>query len=410
MTVDHRTRIDGEHAVQPAVEVFASVLPNEFAAHADLLERAVRAIDPPPLVIEAGRDAGRDVCTLSTRDGRVVVQPGAADEGGRAGLRLRLDDSRLADLLVDQVTVAGWWTNGTLDLDGRFEDLLDWWLQLRGACDGVAPHVAGDVALVDADGAPLDLTRSFAADDPLEEIGDFLQRAGFVRIRGLFTEREMAAVARDMDVAAPSFTNGDGNSWWATLDTGEERVVRMQGFDERSPTVAALMADDRFLRLGDLTGDHHEWGTMPGNRIEALFKPTGVVEGISDIPWHKDCALGRHAFDCSFTTVGISVTGADAVSGQLRAVAGSHRALLWPMLHREDRCDLPAVDLPTETGDVTVHLSCTLHMAQAPVTRERRVLYTSFRLPLRGTAAEAEARERLRAIREAAPIEAPVTA
>ena len=66
--------------------------------------------------------------------------------------------------------------------------------------------------------------------------------------------------------------------------------------------------------------------------------------------------------------------------------------------------------VPTETGDVTVHLSCTLHMAQAPVTRERRVLYTSFRLPLRGTAAEAEARERLRAIREAAPIEAPVTA
>ena len=395
MTVDQRTRVDGEQEVQPAAEVFASVLPAAFAAHAERLERAVRAFDPPPLVIESGRDA----CTLSTRDGRVVVQPG--DHGDR--LRLRVDDARLADLLADQVTVTGWWTNGTLDLDGRFEDLLDWWLLLRGACDGVAPHVAGDVALVDAGGAPLDLTRSFAADDPPDEIADFLQRAGFVHIRGLFTGDEMAAVSRDMDAAAPNYTNGDGNSWWARVDTGEERVVRMQGFDEQSPTVAALMADPRFLRLGDLTGDHHEWGTMPGNRIEALFKPIGVVEGISDIPWHKDCALGRHAFDCSFTTVGISVTGADAVSGQLRAVAGSHRALLWPMLHPEDRCDLPAVDLPTATGDVTVHLSCTLHMAQAPVSRERRVLYTSFRLPLHGSAAEAEARERLREIREAAP-------
>lgn len=213
----------------------------------------------------------------------------------------------------------------------------------------------------------------------------------------------MAAVSRDMDVAAPTYTQGDGNSWWATLDTGEERAVRMQRFDEQSETVAKLMTDERFLRLGDLTGDQHEWGTMAGNNIEALFKPLGVVAGISDIPWHKDCALGRHSFDCAFTTMGISVTGAGAVSGQLRVVAGSHRALMWPMAHDERRCDLPAVDLPTETGDVTVHLSCTLHMAQAPVTRERRVMYTSFKLPPAGTAAEAEARERLRQIREAAP-------
>lgn len=405
MSVDHRTRIDGEHAVQPAAEVFASVLPAAFAEHGELLERAVRAFDPPPLTIEAAGDAGAVQCTLTARDGRVEVRPGDAG----AALRLRVDAERLTDLLSDQVTVAGWWTNGSLDMDGRYDDLLDWWLLLRGACDGVAPHVAGDVALVDADGAPLDLTRSFAADEPLEQIGDFLQRAGFVRIRGVFTADEMDAVSRDMDVAAPTYTQGDGNSWWATLGSGEERVVRMQRFDEQSETVAALMADERFRRLGDLTGDHHEWGTMAGNNIEALFKPLGVVAGISDIPWHKDCALGRHSYDCCSTTVGISVSGADAVSGQLRAVAGSHRALLWPMAHDERRSDLPAVDLPTETGDVTVHLSCTLHMAQAPVTRERRVMYTSFRLPLSGSAAEAEARERLRAIREAAPIEAPVT-
>jgi hypothetical protein len=43
--------------------------------------------------------------------------------------------------------------------------------------------------------------------------------------------------------------------------------------------------------------------------------------------------------------------------------------------------DLPQLDLPTHTGDVTVHLSCTLHMSQPPVARERRVLYTDFGLP-----------------------------
>jgi len=133
----------------------------------------------------------------------------------------------------------------------------------------------------------------------------------------------------------------------------------------------------------------------------ALVKPIGVVEGISDVPWHKDCSLGRHSYDCCSLTVGISVTGADRDSGQLRVVAGSHRALMWPAMLRRDN-DLPVVDLPTRTGDITVHLSCTLHMAQPPVTSERRVLYTGFRLPT--TTLDHGAQERLRAVREAAAV------
>jgi hypothetical protein len=79
-------------------------------------------------------------------------------------------------------------------------------------------------------------------------------------------------------------------------------------------------------------------------------------------------------------TVGISVTGADAATGQLRVVAGSHRALIPPAFVRRD-LDLPQIDLPTSTGDITVHTSCTLHMSQPPVHAERRVMYTGFRLP-----------------------------
>ena len=59
------------------------------------------------------------------------------------------------------------------------------------------------------------------------------------------------------------------------------------------------------------------------------------------------------------------------------------------------------IDLPTPTGDVTVHLSCTLHMSQAPVTAERRVLYTGFRLPDDGRTSPATA-AKLSTIREGA--------
>jgi hypothetical protein len=76
---------------------------------------------------------------------------------------------------------------------------------------------------------------------------------------------------------------------------------------------------------------------------------------------------------------------------------------MWPALFRPD-LDLPVVELPTRTGDVTVHLSCTLHMAQPPTDRERRVLYTGFSLPPHDRAADLRAREELRANREAAPV------
>ncbi len=343
--------------------------------------------------------------TLTVEPGRVRVRTGARAD---AGVVLRVAAAQLADLVDDQVTVVGMQTNGTLDQPvGRFDQLLDWWLLLRGALDGRAPHVPGDLALVDADGAPLDLARSFPVDASLDEMGDFLQRAGYLHVEGVFTEAEMAAVSRDMDRAAPMYSPSDGRSWWARNSAGEDLLVRMQYFDEVSPAVDRLVHDDRLLRLAGLTGDGHVYGSMQDNRIEALFKPFDVVAGISDLPWHKDCALGRHSYDCCGMTVGISVTGADAGSGQLRAVAGSHRALMWPSDHREHRSDLPAVDLPTRTGDITVHLSCTLHQSQPPVARERRVLYTGFRLPLRGTDAEREARERLRSIREDAPLKAP---
>lgn len=395
MSVDLRTRVDGAGGSEEPAVLFGAALPAAFAAHAALLEPACRALVPAPLVVAVDDAAW----TLVARDGRVAVCAGA--EGA---CRLRLTRQQLAELVADQVTPVGWHASGTLDVTGgALDQVVDWWLLLRGALDGLAPHTAGAVALVDADGAPLDLARRFRWGDPPPAMRDFLERAGYLHVAGVFTEGEMAAVSADMDRAAPGYRAGDGRSWWARTADGAERLVRMQAFDEVSPVVARLVRDDRLRAIGDLTGDGHVWGAMPGNRIEALVKPVGVVSGISDVPWHKDCALGRHTFDCCSLTVGISVTGADASSGQLRVVAGSHRALTWPRGVRPG-LDLPAVDLPTRTGDLTVHLSCTLHMAQPPVVRERRVLYTSFRLPPLDAGRGTAARQRLRAIREAAPV------
>jgi hypothetical protein len=395
MSVDVRTRLDGEQETVPAAVFFGDVLPRALAANGPLLAPAVVALAPPPLVVELPDGSW----TLEATDGAVTVRA-----GGRAGaLHLRLSAAQLDDLIADQVTPMGWFSSGALDLDGRLERLLDWWVIWRGALDGVPPHPGGGLDFTDADGGPLDLARPFSVDDPDAELRHFLHEAGYLHLRAVFTEDEMEAVSEDMDRAAPTYSIGDGRSWWAKTADGRDRLVRMQGFQQESDATAAIVTDGRLSRIAELTGDGHRRGPEDANKLEALFKPIGVVEGISDVPWHKDCSLGRHSYDCCSLTVGISVTGADAESGQLNVVAGSHRALVWPALLRRDN-DLPVVPLPTATGDVTVHLSCTLHRAEPPVVRERRVLYTGFRLPPLRPGAPTDALVRLRAVREAAAV------
>jgi hypothetical protein len=394
MSVDVRTRRDGTVTTVDPHAFLTDSLPTALDAAADRLARWMRGHDLRPLSIVVD---DTDAVTLTVDADRVVVRPGRIADAAV----LQLTGGELGDLVADQVTPVGWMASGALRLEGaRFGDLLDWWLVVRAALDGTTPYVAGDVDLVDADGEPLDLQRSFRIDDDPTEMAQFLHAAGYLHLAGVFTPDEMATISTDMDHAAPGYSQGDGRSWWARLHDGTDALVRMQRFENESRAAAALIADERLTGLGRLTGDGHE----PPTGVEALFKPIGVAEGISDIPWHKDCSLGRHSYMCSRMTVGISVTGADATSGQLAVVAGSHRGLVWPAPEVQPGIGLPVVPLATNTGDCTVHLSCTLHMAQPPVDRPRRVLYTDLSLPGLDDAAAAAASARLRQIREAAPV------
>ncbi|HZN15677.1 MAG TPA: phytanoyl-CoA dioxygenase family protein [Acidimicrobiales bacterium] len=394
VSVDFRTRSDNDEVgAVDAAAFFGDELPKLIADRGDLAVPGTAELSPRPLAIQVG-DAS---WTLSFADNSLSVATGD-DE---AVAVVVLDDEGLTDLVHDIRTPMGFFTGGDLTMPrGRLEDFLDWGVILRSLIDARAVHTPGDITFDD-----LDLNRAFQPDDTAADKADFLGQAGFLHLANVFTEDEMAAVSADIDAATPAYSPDDGRSWWAKTKDGEHRAVRLQYFQEHSPTTRDLLDDERFLGIGRLTSDDHAIGEahLGWNVIEALVKPLGVVEGISDLPWHKDCSLGRHSYRCCSLTVGISVTGADANSGQLRVVAGSHRALIQPAFVRRN-LDLPQVDLPTSTGDVTVHLSCTMHMSQAPVDQERRVMYTGFRLPedtsRSDTASANEAK--LRRIREGA--------
>jgi hypothetical protein len=158
----------------------------------------------------------------------------------------------------------------------------------------------------------------------------------------------------------------------------------MQQFLEHSPTTRALLASDRWEHLrqamaGDDQLEHPDYSVR---NIEALVKPVGVVQGASDVNFHRDCHLGRHAYNCSGINVGIAVTSSGIDNGQLRVIAGSHRVAI-PVEIALTAPYLPVVALPTEPGDLTVHLSCTLHEATPPIHSTRKVMYSGFGLPSR---------------------------
>jgi hypothetical protein len=260
---------------------------------------------------------------------------------------------------------------------GAFDAWIGWEPVFRALLDARPVHEAGAIVLRDRHGDPLDLRRRFRLDNDREEIAHFLEQAGFLHIEGVFREQEMAAVAADIDAAGARATPDDGASWWASDSMGVQQAVRILFFHEQSDVLRELLHDDRLQWIAGLTGDGHD-----GSKIgaEGLVKPLDIVSGLSDLPWHKDCGQGGHSYSCCGLTVGISVTGADARSGALGVVPGSHRANVQTA-GLDPSLDLAPIKLETRTGDLTVHCSDTLHRAHRPTERPRKVVYTAFGLP-----------------------------
>lgn len=364
---------------------FAHMLPALVAERGALAAGAVARLELRPLHLVIGAyESG--LCLHGDR-----LEIGVPDEP--RSLRIEVSPAAFSDWVnwlatAQKLMVAGELRAGYAD---RWH-VMGWELVLRCLTDGVAVHEPGSVTFRDRAGVPLDLHRTFTpADDPAD-IAHFLREAGYLHLRGWLDPADMAAISEDMDRAVGTYTPDDGRSWWATLATGEDTCVRMRYFVEHSPTTAALLASERWDAVRTVIAGDEELVRAPvdGNIIEALFKPIGVTAGISDVPWHRDCTFAGHPYDCAGVTVGISVTAGAEGTGMLRVVAGSHRASTADDPDWRGN-DLPIVALPTEAGDITVHIACTIHEALPPTVAPRRVMYTGFGLPAREPAVYAGA-------------------
>ncbi len=267
---------------------------------------------------------------------------------------------------------------------GSFGQLARWEPPLRVAFSDQELYDLDDPRPVqDADGRPLDLTRSFTLDDPQDEIAAYLGEAGFVHLRGVLEATEVEALAGDVDRAVLNARPDDRRSWWTTV-SGRDVCNRVNYLNDRSERIAGLGADQRFVRIAGLGGTDLRDASdrLDGNSV--VIKVPGAAEGLADLPWHRDCGMGGHPVKCPMLNVGIQLDRATPETGQLRMIAGSHRGtsrLPGP----GETGHLPMASLRTEPGDVTVHFGHTLHAAPPPTEHRgpgRRALYLTFVPPL----------------------------
>ncbi len=376
MSIDCRTRRYCDREQLHRDQIFDELIPEALSSHAGIAGRGVLYKSLPPLSL-----------SVDGRSLRLYVEEGVlrSAEGGVTGDAVAtLGAEALSDLVQDWVTTMGLAMNSRVKMiEGGFGEWIGWEPVFRSLFDGRPVHEAGAIRLVDQRGGALDLNRSFEIDDDPREMAHFLEEAGFLHLQSIFTEEEMAEVAADLDRSIESARPDDGASWWAGDSQGVQQAVRVLFFHEKSDTLMELLRDKRLQWLSGLTGDHLSGGTDGGGWMgaEGLVKPLDIQSGLSDLPWHKDCGQGRHSYYCNGLSIGISVTGADEQSGALGIVPGSHRANVQTA-GKDESLDIPAIKLVTQTGDLTVHCSDTLHRAHRPTERPRKVVYTGFKQPL----------------------------
>ncbi len=369
--LDRRTRTDASRRFLAPAEFFMDAFPRLAAKNGGMVAQAMTALGAHPLTL----DVDGESWSIELVNGSVRASATAAD----GALRLQLTAEQFSDWAQNQISFHGMLVGRRLRCEPENLFQISLWDSLALTLLEGWPAVTEGLAFSDRDGQPLDLAQSFTPEADPADIAHFLREVGFLHLKGWLDAPDMVAISDEMDRARPDYVEGDGKSWWATLSDGSRACVRLQEFVERSPTTAKILKGDTWERMIRILEGSDSLARKPveGRIIEALFKPVGVASGPSDLSFHRDCHLGRHSYACARMTVGIAITPASESNGLLKVIAGSHRVVM-PVEIAKSAPYLPVIELATEPGDLTVHLSCTLHAATAPVSTERRVLYTEI--------------------------------
>ncbi|MGC0418560.1 phytanoyl-CoA dioxygenase family protein [Embleya sp. AB8] len=336
-------------------------------------EAGLTGLDPLGLRI------GEGAWTYRAHRDRLRIEEGIAAD---AGCVVRLSPDAWTDLVTLLRTAAALAIAGDVHTEhGSVADLFRWEPVLRALYQGIEIYLPHGPQVYDRHGELVDPAAELTLDHPDGELADRFEATGVMRVRGVFTAAEIAALEAEVDRLAAAARPDDDRSWWAENEAGEQVLCRLVYASEHSAPIAALAHDPRLVRLAGLLHDDLAASTDRMEGISVLLKPPGRLKGLANIPWHTDCGLGGHHIMCPSVAIGIQLTGSSAETGYLEAIPGSH-GRTCPQPTREDLANVPYVAVPTDPGDVTVHVADVLHASPAPAgVGGRRTMYVTFHPP-----------------------------
>jgi len=331
----------------------ADDLPGLLSDHAEVV--AHRPHELAPLTLQVGDEA----VTYRVAPGGLEVVEGVQSPR----THVRLSSEAWSDFAHELRSAFGLGYGQLADcVVGRLDGLFRWEATLRAAWTGRDPALAE--------------VEPRAPDAPL---GEQLAVQGFARVPGVFRADEVATLRAEVTRLTAAARPDDQRSWWARTGDGEDVCCRLLYTDEGSDLITEVVTGDD--RLADLVAPTGETVRLAVDRFDGLsvvMKPPGVVEGLADLPWHRDCGLGGHPVICPEFNIGIQLEAATAETGHLEFLPGSHASGWWPTdPHSVDGRPVVAVD--TEPGDITIHYGHVLHRAGSPTgVGGRRALYATL--------------------------------
>ena len=302
-----------------------------------------------------------DAYSYHPRDGGIEITP-----GDDATTVVELCHSLWQGLVHDLESAPGLLYGGfAKGLRGDMMDFVRWEPALRAMYRGRPVYYPERVALRGRDGLALDPSQAFALCDDDDDMAHFLATAGYLLVRGVFDTDEVAAMNADAELLRAGAVEGDQLSWWGKGAKGESRLCRVLNAAER-PRLAALYDDPRIVRMSTLPTQKLVARNRAGaNGVTVLWKQPDVVEGLGDLPWHRDCGMGGHAMMCPAVNCSIYLGPATKAAGDLRFLPGSWQASVG-FADGDDDSAPRGISIDAQPGDVSLHYGDVVHAAPPP--------------------------------------------
>ena len=212
------------------------------AGRAELAARAATKLKP--LAFRVGGNS----FTYAIAEGAVRIAPGEDN----AETIIGLSPQHWQDLVHDLESAPGLIYNNLLESsEGDQFQLMQWEPALRALYRGIPPYEECMAQLRDPNGDSLAVDQAFTLAHSDQSMVDFLEAAGYLLVKSVFIEEEIATFRAQAELLRADAVQGDKISWWGRNANGESVVTRVLKAANQ-PAFRGLYKDERIVRLGAL--------------------------------------------------------------------------------------------------------------------------------------------------------------